>query len=293
VTTKSIIWRWTKRLLRIVVAVYIILIVVLASLQKSLIFPGAASQGRKDAIVRPSSDEELVNLSTQGGDRVTALFGNALKGEYGRELREDASDRPTVIFFYGNGMCMADCVGEFLRLRHEGFNVIVPDFVGYGMSSGQPSEAGCYATADAAYDYLLSREDIDHKKIVVLGWSLGAAAAIDLASRKPVAGILTVSAFTSMADMAHELLPYLPTSLVLRHHFKNEEKLRGIDLPIFIAHGDRDNIVPFAMSARLAKAAKGPVTTMTIHGASHNDVFEIGGDELERAITNFINQVTK
>lgn len=170
--------------------------------------------------------------------------------------------------------------------------MIVPDFLGYGMSSGSPSEAGCYAAADAAYDYLLSRSDIDHGKIVVIGWSLGGAAAIDLAARKPIAAIVTVSAFTSMADMARGIVPFLPSSLMLRHHFENERKLREIDRPVFLAHGKRDEVVPFEMLDRLARAANGPVSRMTIDGAGHNDVFEIGGEELERAIAEFIERTT-
>jgi pimeloyl-ACP methyl ester carboxylesterase len=291
--------KWLKRILRMGLSVYILLAIVFAALQTSMIFPGASSQGRKDAVVRPSPDEELLSLTTPSGERVAAIFGKALKPGFGRDFREDAarlsspksSDRPTIIYFYGNGMCMADCMGEFLRLRHDGFNVIVAEFLGYGMSSGKPSEAGCYATADAVYDYLLSRDDINRNKIVPVGWSLGAAAAIDLASRKPVAGVVTVSAFTSMHDMAHKLLPFMPTSLMLRHHFENERKLRSLDLPIFIAHGRDDDIIPYEMSDRLANAAKGPVTHMTIEGARHNDVFEIGGEKLERAIADFIERV--
>src|SRR5204862_125479 len=163
--------------------------------------------------------------------------------------------RPTLLYFYGNGMCMADCEGEFLKFRRRGFNVMVPDFLGYGMSGGKPSETGVYATADACYDHLLRRGDIDAKRIVPFGWSLGSAAAIHLASTRDVPAVVTVSAFTSMGDMAHNLLPYLPTRLVLKHRFENEQKLRKINRPIFIAHGTRDSIIPFAMSKKLAAAA--------------------------------------
>ena len=56
-------------------------------------------------------------------------------------------------------MCLAASKPEFDRFRRLGLNVIVPDYIGYGMSEGHPSEKGCTATADAAYDYLVSSED--------------------------------------------------------------------------------------------------------------------------------------
>src|SRR3954452_4753243 len=86
--------RWLKRIARIVIAVYLLLTLVFASLQTSMIFPGAASQGQKHAIVRPSSDEELLQLKTPSGERVAAIFGRALQPEPGREIRADAAQRP-------------------------------------------------------------------------------------------------------------------------------------------------------------------------------------------------------
>src|SRR5207248_9669521 len=106
----------------------------------------------------------------------------------------------------------------------------------------------------------LTRRDIDPRQIVPVGWSLGAAAAIDLASRKPVGGVATFSAFSSMADMGRKMLPWFPTSLLLRHRFENERKMAQVSCPSFLAHGTLDTLVPFPMNARLARAAGGPVT---------------------------------
>src|SRR6185503_8795814 len=113
-------------------------------------------------------------------------------------------------------------------------------------------EKGVYATAEAAYAHLMSRDDVDKNKIIVGGWSLGAAAALELASKHRVAGVMTFSAFTSMGEMARRVMPILPTSLLLRHHFENEKKIRQLDLPMLIVHGRRDSIIPFDMSRRLA-----------------------------------------
>ena len=283
---RSLARRLARAALRIAVGVYLGLALVLATFQTQLIFPGASTQRHPDAIVRPFDGGEIVQLKASTGDTVAALFGPAVTPQ-GQPL-PDAAHRPTLLYFYGNGMCMADCTGDWMKLRRRGFNVMVPDFVGYGMSSGKPSEAGVYATADACFDHLLSRSDIERTKIVPVGWSLGAAAAVHLASTRSVPCLVTVSAFTSMADMGRSLFPYLPTSLLLKHHFENEKKLRGIHVPIFIAHGKRDRIVPFEMSNRNAAVASGSVTKYDVDAGDHNDVFDVGGQPMLDAIAAFI-----
>lgn len=275
-------------MIRIVIGVYVGLGLVLALFQTQLIFPGAASQGRPDSVIGPIDGGEIVTLQAKTGEKVVALFGAALTPD-GRP-RPDAASRPTLLYFYGNGMCLADCAGEFMKLRRRGFNIMIPDFVGYGMSDGKPSEQGVYATADACFDHLMQRSDVDAKRIVPMGWSLGAAAAIHLASTRQTPCLITVSAFTSMGEMARQLFPYMPTSLLLKHHFENEKKLRDVRIPIFIAHGTRDGIIPFSMSAKLAAAAGGKVTKYDVVDGDHNDVFDVGGTGLLDAISEFVER---
>jgi pimeloyl-ACP methyl ester carboxylesterase len=211
----------------------------------------------------------------RSGEKIVALFGAALD-KNGRP-RDDAPKQPTIIFFYGNGMCLADAVGEFDRFRRLGMNVIIPEYVGYGMSSGKPSENALYETADAAYDHLLTRKDIDSKKIIASGWSLGAAVAIDLAHRRPVIGLATFSAFTSVREMGREMMPWLPVSLFVKYKFDGDRKIAEVTCPVFIGHGRRDSIIPHAMSESLERAAvrgKSPKVTRVTVDSDHNDFFE-------------------
>jgi fermentation-respiration switch protein FrsA (DUF1100 family) len=140
------------------------------------------------------------------------------------------------------------------------------------------------------YAHAVSRPDVDPKRIVPMGWSLGAATAIDLASREQVAGVVTFSAFTSMADMARRVLPIFPSSLLLKHRFESERKIATLKCPIFIAHGVRDSIIPSFMSDRLARVAGDRVVdTMFIDDADHNDFFEVAGPELSARIKRFLD----
>lgn len=257
-----------------------------SGLEEKLVFPGAASQGQAYATIPPSADYELIPLQTVDGTRIVAQFGRAL-GPRGEPMPVPTR-APTVIFFYGNGAFAAQMGNEFGHFRRLGMNVLIPEYPGYGMSGGKPGERAFYSAADAAYDYLLGRPGIDRERIVAAGWSMGSAVAIDLASRRRVLAVVTVSAFTTLPAVAHALQPWMPVSLIIRSRFDNLGKIPAVTCPIMIIHGDRDEIVPPNMAGALAAAAKARVTSYTVEGGGHNDVFAVGGDALWGAVGTFL-----
>jgi fermentation-respiration switch protein FrsA (DUF1100 family) len=274
------------RLARLVVIVYLGVLIVLYALQTRLIFPGASTQGQPFAEVRPRPGTELVRLTTQRGVPVVALFGSALATDGGPDPA--AAARPTMLYFYGNAMCLNYAMPEFDRFRRLGLNVLFAEFAGYGASGGTPSEEGCQDTALAAYDYLVSTRNVDRQRVISAGWSLGGAVAIDLASRRQVGGLIAFSSFTSAVDLARRVVPWVPVSLLLRHRFESAQKIAGIRCRILIGHGRADSIVPFSMGEALAATAGGPVTTLWIDDAEHNDFYEIGGRQIDDAIVSFV-----
>jgi hypothetical protein len=277
------------RVARTLVATYLGFAAVMFSLQCRIIFPGHDTQGQHFAEVHPRPGTELVRLKTQQGVPIVALYGSAMTPDG----RPDplASERPTLLYFYGNAMCLKHAERDFEHFRRLGLNVLIPEFVGYGMSGGSPSERGCQATADAAYDYLVKTQAVPPERIVVGGWSLGGAVAVDLASRKLVAGLIMFCTFTSGVDMAHRIVPVLPASLLLRHRFDSLRKIPRVTCPILMGHGRDDRIVPFEMGQRLAAAAEAPVTTLWIDGADHNDFFDVVGRRVDEAIAHFIGSL--
>jgi fermentation-respiration switch protein FrsA (DUF1100 family) len=273
------------RIVRVALVAYLGLVAVLYSLQTRMIFPGSGTQGQPWAEVRPRPGTELVHLTTGRGERAVALYGPALLAD--GQGDPSAARRPTMIYFYGNAMCLNDAALFLEQFRRMGTNVLIPEYIGYGMSSGSPSEQGCQATALAAYDYLVSTRKVEPKRIIAAGWSLGGAVAIDLASRREVGGLIAFSSFTSAVAMAQRVMPLIPASLLLRHRFESIDKIARITCPILIGHGRLDPIIPFAMGKELAAKAKGPVTTLWIENAQHNDFFEVGGERIEHAIAKF------
>ncbi|MGN6367164.1 MAG: alpha/beta hydrolase [Phycisphaerae bacterium] len=272
-----------------ILRIYLLVVLVLALFQKKLIFIGASTQGTPEAQVSPV-DAELLRLHTTDTPPVpiAALFGKAINPA-------NPATAPTLLWFYGNAMCMNDALPEFLLFRRLGCNVLLVDYTGYGMSGGEASEQGCYDAAETAYQYLLTRPDIDRQRLVPAGWSLGGAVAIDLAARHAddphIAAVMTFSTFTSMADVAQHHYPFAPVKLLLTQRFDSEQKLPRIHVPILIGHGRRDAIVPFALSDRLANAAAGKVTRLISPAADHNDFFDIAANDVTRTAATFLQDL--
>jgi fermentation-respiration switch protein FrsA (DUF1100 family) len=282
---KSRIRRALKRLAVLAMAIYLIVGIVLYFIQPVLIFPGAYVH-RQDGIVPPSADYEFLHLHTPEGHQIAAVFGIALDAS-GTPVT-DPEHRPTILFLYGNGDCIATSMGAFRRFRELGANVLIPEYIGYPTSEGKPSDVGCCQTADAAFAYLLSRPDIDHAQIVVVLRSIGSGPAIDLASRKPVAALVTISAFTSLDEMAHKVVPIYPACLVLRAHFNNAGRIATVRCPILLTHGTTDTFVPYSMMSYLARSATAPVSIYSIDKADHNNVFQVSHGRLFHRIGEFI-----
>ena len=254
--------------------------------QVPLIFPGMSTQGTAEARYQAPAGAERVELRAPSGERLEALFCPAAA-----EAGADLSRRPTVLYFYGNAQCLATALSQVELLRTCGANVLIADYLGYGQSEGKPSEAGCYATAMALYDYAMSRRDIDRSKLIAGGWSLGAAVAIDLASRKNMAGLVTFSAYTSKRDLARIQFPQI-SPMAIEHPFLSRDKICTISCPTLIVHGRGDTLVPFSMSAQLRTAAAGkPLTYLPIDGAGHNDLFQVGEKQIAEAMGRFLQQV--
>jgi hypothetical protein len=277
------------RWLRIPIVLVLGILTLLFALQASLIFPGSETQGKSSAVVHPAPGTQLVNLTTEHDEKIVALFGPAQLPD--GKPHPEADKRPTILYFYGNAMCLNDAMFEFEHFRRLGVNVLIPEFVGYGMSSGKPSEAGCRDTADAAFAHLQGRKDLDPKKIVAAGWSLGGAVAIDLASRKPLAGLIAFCTFTSMTEMSRRSFPFVPASLLLRHRFDSLSKIGQITCPVLLGHGRRDDIVPYEMAERLSAAANhAPVMKFVVEDAGHNDFYARGKDQIFQAMNRFLEQ---
>lgn len=199
--------------------------------------------------------------------------------------------KTTLLWFHGNAGNISHRL-ENIKLLHDKvkINIFIFDYRGYGRSEGRVSEEGTYRDGEAAIQYLRSRKDVDPKRIVFFGRSLGAAVAAEIAAREECLALILETPFVSIREMARAALPLLPIGPLLRTRYDIVEKVKRVKAPLLVLHGDRDEIVPFSQGKKVFESAPDPKEFYTIRGAHHNDTYIVGGDPYFAALKDFIER---
>lgn len=196
-----------------------------------------------------------------------------------------------VLFCSGNAGSVADRLPYAQLLAAAGFDVLLFDYRGYGQSEGSPvGERELYADADAAYDFVVKERGADPRRVALYGQSLGTAAAVDLAARKACGALVVESGLSSAADMAGVVIPWLPGFVrgLTKNKFDSKSKLQRVGCPVFVAHGDRDQIIPASQGQSLFDAAPEPKQLKIVKGAGHNDLSIVGGEQYIDTLAEFV-----
>ena len=188
------------------------------------------------------------------------------------------------LFLHGNAGNITYRAAHLKEIVAAGSSVLILDYRGYGKSQGWPTEEGLYRDSEAGFIYLLGK-GYRAEQIVLHGESLGTAVAVDLASRRPCAGLILEAPFTSASDVAATVIPYVGPLLV--RSFNSVPKIRWIRVPKLFIHGDRDEVVPLRLGRQLFAAAQGIKTLWVVPGAGHNDILETAGGEYRKRLETF------
>ena len=214
-------------------------------------------------------DERILLLPRADGGTVAAVHLSNPDARY------------TILFSHGNAENIGQGMDFLERMRDAGFSVLAYDYSGYGLSTGRPSERAAYGDVDAAYDYLTRRAGVPPERIIVHGRSLGGAVAADLAARRPAAGLVLESTFTS-AFRVVRMSSFLPFD-----RFRTEAKLPRVRMPVLVIHGTDDEVIGFWHAERLYALAPGPRRHLWVRGATHNDLSWVAGERYWTALRDF------
>jgi pimeloyl-ACP methyl ester carboxylesterase len=137
------------------------------------------------------------------------------------------------------------------------------------------------------------QQKVPAAEVILVGESLGAGTAVELATRRDNRLLLTLSAFTSVPDMARLAFPWLPLRWFVRNRFDNLRKLPAVRGPVFLTHGTDDRVVPFAHGQLLAEAAPPPSRFLALPGVGHNVLLAVRNDRFWSEVRAFIDETRR
>ena len=214
----------------------------------------------------PPAPLEEVALEIAGGANVVAWASPGAVVNPG--------ERPAVLFFHGNGENLETMSRARLydRMADLGVHFLAVDYPGYGRSTGQPSQASLTAAGLAGFDRL--RERFPGSPVIVLGWSLGAAVAMQTAAGRvgEVDRLILLSAWDDLETLGKVHVPGWMVGLSLRDAYDSLAAAATLECPVLMVHGEEDAIIPIAHGRRLAGAFSEPPRFVEVPDTGHNDL---------------------
>lgn len=214
---------------------------------RALIYPSHMPPNSRTEVPRPSQfgirDFEELVIPTSDGEKLSAF--------YCRGPRDGRNSDVTVLMFHGN----AGNIGHRLPIARMlinfiGCNVFMLEYRGYGLSTGEPEEAGIMIDAQTALDYLRNRAETRSHRLVVYGQSLGGAVGTKLVAKNQadgyIVGLILENTFLSMRKLIPSVIPPAKYLTMLCHQvWPSENHIASItEVPILFLSGLQDEIVP-------------------------------------------------
>jgi fermentation-respiration switch protein FrsA (DUF1100 family) len=194
-----------------------------------------------------------------------------------------AAAKPLHIAFHGNAdlaVLQLDWAEEIFQ--RTGVPVMIAEYRGYAGLPGKPTYKGSQLDAEAAHSFAEKTLHVQPDRMALFGHSLGSAIASELAARHRPSVLILQSPFTSARDMARSVLAHRPSrigwNLFSRIHFDTVERVKHLDAPVSVAHGERDRLIPASMGKAVFESAKIKGQWLLVPNASHNDV-SVRGEE--------------
>ncbi|TKB49919.1 alpha/beta hydrolase [Ferrimonas sediminicola] len=217
-------------------------------------------------------------LTLPGADQVSFRHGDLVLRGY----VANPGQAKALLYFGGNGEQVEQNLVQFRQWFPHHSVYLIP-YRGYGNSDGTPSEAGIVQDALFLFDQL----NRSHRAVAVMGRSLGAAVAVQVAAHKPVERVVLITPFDSALNIARSLYWMFPLSLLMRDPYQAAALAPLIQAPSYVVIAAQDEVVPAERTQAMVEALAPSLRwSRVIQGAGHNtlSMFPDYGHTLQRAI---------
>lgn len=246
---------------KIAAIAYVLLCMLLYFVQEKLIFIPQKLPG--DYTFSFAGNFEEIHFITADDTLLTGLLFKA------------DSSKGLIFYLHGNAGSLASwgSIAKTYTAMH--YDLFMLDYRGYGKSSGRISnEKQFYQDVQLAYEDMKKR--YPENSIVVLGYSIGTAAAATLAVTNHPRLLILQAPYFNLADLVSSHFRIVP-SFLLKYPFETNRLIPGCKMPIVIFHGDQDNVIYYGSSLKLKTLFKPADTLITLAGQGHNGMSDSPG----------------
>ncbi len=245
-----------KRILVLIGLVYLIILAVLYINQRNMMYH-PVKQKYELGYYKIDKAEEIT-LVTKDNIKLQAWF------------RKPDNNKDMIIFLHGNAGNLENRVDKLRQLSDMGYGFIIPAWRGFGRSADFPTEKGLYLDAEAAISYIQFK-GYNLSDTIIIGESLGSGIATEMSVKYNFKGLFLITPYTSIADRAGEIYPFMFTQYLTKDNFKVLSNIAKINQPLFIIHGTADKVVPHSHSEKIFFEAKDPKDIVIYEGIGHSN----------------------
>ncbi|MBS1736305.1 MAG: alpha/beta fold hydrolase [Bacteroidetes bacterium] len=224
--------------------------------QKILFHPDQLSSDFQFHFDKPFKE---VNIPMNGRDTINMV-----------QFLPTGPPKGVVLYFHGNKGNIIRFAKYADNFTKNGYEVWMPDYPGYGKTTGPMTEANFYAQATQVYKLAHSQFGAD--SIVVYGKSLGTGVAAYLACKQKISRLILETPYYSIPSLFSLYAPIYPTQRMSQFKFPVGEYLNDVSAPVTIFHGNKDRVVFYRNSIRLKLSLKPSDEFITIDGGGHNNL---------------------
>ncbi|PKB17646.1 alpha/beta hydrolase [Flavobacterium sp. 5] len=220
--------------------IYLLIISYIYFHQREMVFD--ASKLSKDYKFEFEGDFEELNISSFDNLKLNGLLFKTKKS------------KGLIFYLHGNSGAL-DSWGSIAKVYNDlGYDIFILDYRGYGKSEGViENEEQFYKDILFSYNKLISR--YKEEKTIIIGYSIGTGPAAYLASVAKPKYLILQAPYYNFIEYSGVIVPFMPNFLK-KFKFETNKFVAKIKSPIFIFHGDKDNVIPFSNSKKLSEILK-------------------------------------
>ena len=267
---KRLILRWLK----IIIIIYCAIGIALYYLQERFLFHPTPLPYNFTFAFRDSFKEVNIEINKNETFNLVQFFP------------PDSARKGVVLYFHGNMENINHYSVFVANFKKHGFEVWMPDYPGFGKTTGELSENKLYE--EARLIYTLARTKYNQDSIIIYGKSLGTGIASQLASRKPCKRLILETPYYSIPDLFSAYAPVYPTGSMSHFKLPTAEYLAEVKVPITIFHGTADGVIPYGHASKLKAALKKGDEFITIKKGTHNNLNDF--DEFHHVLDSLLEK---